>query len=100
MKVEVRCGEMLLGFEADVVLRVRRGDGSVCIMNVEIDGLHHRQAKKKRFCSMRDQYLREVRGVVVVRWDLMSPEVQRMRDGDVIDAYRRIVRDAMSTPSR
>ena len=98
--MEVRCGEMLFGFEADVVLRVWRGDGSVRIVNVELDGPHHRQAKKKRFCALRDWYLREVRGVVVVRWDLMSPEVQRMRDGDVIKAYHRIVTDVMSTSSQ
>ena len=79
---------------------MRRGDGSERIVNVELDGPHHRQAKKKRFCALRDWYLRDVQGVDVVRWDLMSPEVQRMRDGDVIKAYHRIVRDAKSTPPR
>ena len=51
-------------------------------MNIEIDGPHHKQPVKRRFCRLRDAYLREVHGVIVLRLDVMElqrlPQAQRV----------------------
>ena len=51
------------------------------LINIEVDGWHHRMRKKMRFCAMRDAYLRS-QGVVVERLDVslvrgMSEEALR-----------------------
>jgi very-short-patch-repair endonuclease len=56
-------------FESDLVLRVPIADeicSSNLIVNIEVDGIHHRREKKKRFCMLRDKYLRS-QGVVIDR---------------------------------
>ena len=93
--LRIRHNEHLFGlFECDIVVRVpraveahseegSRGIGQGCdldlgrereqvregqslIINIEVDGVHHRREKKKRFCRLRDEYLQS-RGVVIAR---------------------------------
>ena len=42
------------------------------VINVEIDGVHHRQSKKRRFCAARDEYLHSRHGVRIVRLDVIA----------------------------
>ena len=68
-------------FEADIILRVPSASGGSLVINVEVDGMHHLREKKKRFCALRDEYLKS-RGVVVYRittsavWDMSDEEIQ------------------------
>ena len=41
------------------------------IINIEVDGVHHRREKKKRFCRLRDEYLQS-RGAVIVRIEVSA----------------------------
>ena len=62
-------------FEADMVFRVPSATGMTSlVMNIEVNGIHHLREKKKRFCALRDEYLKS-RGVVVIRI-----EVSALRD--------------------
>ena len=47
-----------------------RGEQSLLI-NIEVDGVHHWQEKKKRFCRLRDEYLQS-RGVVIARIEVSA----------------------------
>eukprot|EP01041_Mallomonas_annulata_P007242 gene7242-14775_t len=58
----VSVNEFLFGFEADVVMRLENGK----IVNLEVDGPTHDYPSRKRFCSLRDDLLRE-KNVRVVR---------------------------------
>jgi very-short-patch-repair endonuclease len=49
------------------------------IVNIEVDGQHHLQERKKRFCMLRDKYL-ESQGVYIVRIDV--PFLLKMKDDD------------------
>ena len=68
-------------FEADIILRVLSASGGSLVINIEVDGMHHLREKKKRFCALRDEYLKS-RGVVVYRittsalWDMSDEEIQ------------------------
>ena len=68
-------------FEADIILRVLSASEGSLVINIEVDGLHHLREKKKRFCALRDEYLKS-RGVVVYRitasavWDMSDEEIQ------------------------
>ena len=42
------------------------------MVNIEIDGPHHNQARKRRFCQLRDNYLARDHGVLVLRLDVMT----------------------------
>ena len=91
-KLRVSHNEHLFGlFECDIVVRVPRvvdtsieeggrGDGrdpvgereeQSLVINIEVDGVHHRREKKKRFCKMRDEYLVS-RGVVIERMEVST----------------------------
>jgi hypothetical protein len=91
-KLRVSHNEHLFGlFECDMVVRVPfavdacikeggRGGGrdlggerekQSLIINMEVDGVHHRREKKKRFCKMRDKYLVS-RGVVIERMEIST----------------------------
>jgi hypothetical protein len=56
-------------------------DGDDLLINIEVDGIHHRNGKRARFCHLRDKYL-AARGVVVERvmtsflWDKSAGELQ------------------------
>ena len=66
-------------------------------MNIEIDGPHHKQAVKRRFCRLRDAYLREMHGVVVLRLDVM--QLQRMPRADIVGHIRERLRElSVSVP--
>jgi hypothetical protein len=86
-------------FESDIVLKIpivhnssssqlREGD---LIVNIEVDGIHHKQEKKKRFCTLRDRYL-EAQGVVVERIDTSA--LGRMKDKEVKDWIQERVAEA------
>ena len=91
-KLRVSYNEHLFGlFECDIVVRVPRaidayieeggrGEGrdlvgerqeQSLIINIEVDGVHHRREKKRRFCKMRDEYLVS-RGVVIERMEIST----------------------------
>jgi very-short-patch-repair endonuclease len=75
-------------FESDIVLRVPIGDSLTCfqsndrdlIINIEIDGIHHKQERRKRFCMLRDDYLKS-RGVIIER--IETSTLRRMKDREV-----------------
>ena len=90
--LRVSHNEHLFGlFECDIVVRVPRavdaciaegglGEGrdsvgereeQSLVINIEVDGVHHRREKKKRFCKMRDEYLVS-RGVVIERMEIST----------------------------
>jgi hypothetical protein len=71
-------------FEADAVVRFVDQMGREMVVNIEIDGPHHRRSRKKRFCSSRDEYLERAHSVQVIRIDLLSTEVQRRTPHAVI----------------
>lgn len=58
-------------FEADVIIAVRRRNGGVDLVNIEVDGDCHLHEKTKLFTSLRDKYLLN-RGVRIVRLDTKS----------------------------
>ena len=70
--IELRNNELLFGFEADIVVRKKSTDGKVAIVNIELDGPHHKHNLSKRhFCELRDQYLVTEHGVRIERWELI-----------------------------
>jgi very-short-patch-repair endonuclease len=86
LTVKTSYNECLFGYEADIVLRM----GSD-VINVEVDGIQHKQAVKKRFCGWRDRYLSEKHGIIVKRIDLMSHEERSLTDQDIIERFRSCV---------
>jgi hypothetical protein len=75
-------------FEADIVLRVPIAnsahhsplDSEVLVVNVEVDSIHHKLERKKRFCMLRDKYLRS-QGVIIERIEVSV--LRRMKDMEV-----------------
>jgi len=75
-------------FEADIVLIVpvanninhSQSNNSNLIINIEVDGIHHQLERKKRFCMLRDKYLRS-QGVVIERIEVSA--LRRMKDKEV-----------------
>jgi very-short-patch-repair endonuclease len=49
------------------------------IINIEVDGSHHLRERKKRFCMLRDKYLKS-QGVVIERIDI--PFLKKMKNDD------------------
>jgi len=65
-------------FVCDIVMEINlqnEGDkpDTNAIVNVEIDGIHHRNGKSRLFCVRRDKYLKS-REVIIVRIDLSTLE--------------------------
>ena len=74
-------------FECDIGVRIPRavdarlvredregheeGREESLIVNIEVDGVHHRREKTKRFCGLRDGYLQS-RGVVTERMEISA----------------------------
>ena len=74
-------------FECDIVVRIPRavnartvredleghanGREESLIINIEVDGVHHRRERTKRFCRLRDGYLQS-RGVVNERMEVSA----------------------------
>jgi hypothetical protein len=70
---KVLTATLLQGFEADIIVVLKEGVRSGGRMiNIEIDGTHHSLPSKRRFCHLRDKYLREKYGVDVRRIDMDS----------------------------
>jgi hypothetical protein len=67
-------------FESDIVVRSRVDGGECFVLNIEVDGIHHKREKSKRFCMLRDEYLRS-RGVVVERID--TSQMRRMKEEEL-----------------
>jgi very-short-patch-repair endonuclease len=63
----------------------------ILTVDIEIDGIHHKQEKKKRFCMLRDKYL-EAQGVVIERID--ASVLRRMEDKEVKDWIQERVAEA------
>jgi hypothetical protein len=90
--VSVSSNEFLNGFESDLVIRVTSDGGLSTVINVELDGPHHKYIlRTMRFCALRDQLLRQQHGVRVVRWDLLSRSQQRKSDKDIIADFQRLL---------
>jgi hypothetical protein len=84
--------EFLNGFESDLVIRVASDRGLPIIINVELDGPHHKYVlSKKRFCALRDQLLQQQHGVRIVRWDLMSRSQQQKSDKNIIADFQGLI---------
>jgi very-short-patch-repair endonuclease len=49
-------------------------------INVEVDGLHHKQEVNKRFCMLRDKNLK-AQGVVIFR--IKASSLRKMNDHDL-----------------
>ena len=83
--------EHLFGlFECDIMIRIpralnaRTGNGGLegedsLIINIEVDGVHHRREKNKRFCRLRDEYLQS-RGVVIARIEVSALNAMNEQD--------------------
>jgi hypothetical protein len=61
-------------FESDITLSIPYNGDSMnnntyMIMNIEVDGIHHKNEKKILFCSRKDKYLKS-KGVFVLRMDV------------------------------
>jgi hypothetical protein len=72
--ISVSSNEYLFNlFEDDIILRIPMANGTSpthsVIVNIEVDGRHHLQERKKRFCMLRDKYLKS-QGVYIVRIDV------------------------------
>ena len=74
--VHITYNEMLYGFESDIVLRVTNAgtiDGTTTslepaiIHTIEVDGIAHLQPRKRKYCHLRDIYLRDQYGIEVSR---------------------------------
>ena len=70
-------------FEADIILRVQSASVGSLVINIEVDGIHHLREKKRRFCALRDEYLKS-RGVVVYR---ITASVLRDMSDDEIQSW-------------
>jgi hypothetical protein len=75
--ISISSNENLLNlFESDTVLRVpivndlslSRLSQKKLIIDIEINGIHHKREKKKKFYILRDKYLK-AQGVVIERID-------------------------------
>jgi hypothetical protein len=103
LSISVTSNEFLFSiFEGDLVLRVPianetssiQSNSSNLIINIEVDGVHHRREKKKRFCNLRDKYLKS-QGVVIER--IEANKLRRMRDKEVREWIEERVANAQQT---
>ena len=79
------------------MLRIPRVDGDSLIVNIEVDGIHHLREKKKRFCMLRDEYLKS-KGVIVER--LHVSRIYKMKDEEIADWVLDGVAAALSSTTR
>ena len=88
-------------FESDIVIRIpfsnmmEEINTTYLPINIEVDGLHHRQSIRKRFCSLRDKYLKS-QGVTVNR--IETSRLRNMNRNDVEDWILHIVAHAILSP--
>ena len=65
--INILTNKYLFGFEADIIVRVTHSNSKESIINVEIDGIHHRRPVKRLFCRRRDEYLILNHNIRVIR---------------------------------
>jgi hypothetical protein len=59
-------------FESDLVIRLAYNEecgtasSSALVINIEVDGVHHEEERKKRYCRLRDAYLKS-KGIIIMR---------------------------------
>jgi hypothetical protein len=87
-------------FESDIVLRVpiinipspfQSQERDFLIINIEVDGIHHKQENKKRFFMLRDEYLKS-QGVVIERIEVST--LKRKKDKEVKEWIQEKVTEA------
>jgi very-short-patch-repair endonuclease len=49
-------------------------------VNIEVDGIHHNRERKKRFCMLRDKYLKS-QGVIIQR--IVTSSLRKMNDTEL-----------------
>ena len=92
--ISISSNEYLLGlFESDIVIRVPlsktlHSDHKYLIINIEVDGLHHKQSTRKRFCHLRDKYLVS-KGLIVERIETLR--LRNMSNKDIEEWILQIV---------
>jgi hypothetical protein len=68
-------------FNSDIALHIPFDDSinghTHTIINIEVDGIHHKNEKKIMFCERKDKYLKS-RGVFVLRMDVSR--MNQMKD--------------------
>ena len=75
--VRIHCAVDACRVEEDRTRGVE-GDDSL-LLNIEVDGVHHRREKKKRFCRLRDEYLQS-RGVIIARIEVSALDAMNEQD--------------------
>ena len=65
--LETQYNTLLYGFEADMVVKYVMANGETAVLDIEIDGPSHGIARKRYFCSLRDELLEREFGVRVLR---------------------------------
>jgi hypothetical protein len=88
-------------FESDLVIRAfqskaSEGHSRNLTINIEIDGEHHKEATKMRFCALRDAYL-EARGVVIYR--VSASWVRETSDIDLQGWMASSIESALNGPA-
>jgi hypothetical protein len=88
-------------FESDIILRIPLVNSPSLshsvIVNVEVDGTHHLRERKKRFCMLRDRYLKS-QGVVIARIDIHF--LQKIKDENTLrDWLLKTVANAKTSSS-
>jgi hypothetical protein len=86
--ISVLSNEYLFGlFKSDIVMTVTRdpitlspSQSKKVTINIEVDGIHHKQERKKRFCMLRDKNLKS-QGVVIFR--IGSSSLGKMTDKEL-----------------
>ena len=92
--ISISSNEYLLGlFESDIVIRIPlsktlHSDHKYLIINIEVDGLHHKQSTRKRFCHLRDKYLVS-KGLIVERIETLR--LRNMSNTDIEEWILQIV---------
>jgi hypothetical protein len=72
-------------FESDIILCIPSNGDSIdgntdTIINIEVDGIHHKNEKKIQFCRRKDKYLK-TKGVFVSRMNVSK--MDRMKDDEI-----------------
>jgi hypothetical protein len=104
--VSVSHNEILYGFESDLVIRIYSAKASSAeahsgelqaVINVELDGPHHKAKNKRQFCMLRDLHL-QGHGVSVLRLDLTSKTQQDKLQAEIIEDFITLVAPYTQVP--
>jgi len=95
--IKVTYNEYLEGFEADIVIRKQLPNGkTTAVLNIELDGPVHKIPRKMKFCDLRDEHLKTNYDVRVVRWDLVSNTLMRMKQSEKAQLFHDVLHDEFS----